>query len=349
MRISIRRPPVQLVAASILLAVAMALTGSLQPMALLLVAGAVVLGTMPFWSAGDNRLSLDKVPLTALFVISSPETAYILSLFAVMLAYSLFDFTERRGINASRVALEGIISPSLAFTLAASSLEPGWLRLLLLYFAVYLGDIISQSLSLRLPRTLLRAPSWGASFALSSPFALLVLSSAAGNDPSSVTLLLAAGVAFSTLSKMRMDAQKTYSRLASETAVQNSLAAELSAASSVGQYLGLIEAYLRSGTSGVTILTRQESGQGWIGWMENRQFTVHEDATTSLAVARTQFERVDLQPGSAPAHHAFARRRPGGGVETQVHLPQPNFPFVLAKLIGRLEAIRRGISREDSE
>jgi len=108
------------------------------------------------------------------------------------------------------------------------------------------------------------------------PFALLVCRSSAHGEALLTSLLVGSASAFSVLARTRLDAQRTYMKLASETALQNSLASELSTASSVGQYLGLLEAFLHGGRGETTILSRQESGQGWIAWMEDRQHTVSD-------------------------------------------------------------------------
>ncbi len=237
-------------------------------------AGVVLLGALPFWSDGERRLSLDRIPVTALFLVCSPEEAYLFSVPALFVSIQMYGLLHGRRIDQRKAVIESFVSPSMAFALSSAFDGSGFLWFTAVYLSAHTGDMLARALSLRLPTTILRARPCLVSFVLSLPFALLVCRGVEKGSIPLVILLLATAAAFSLLAKTRLDAQATYMRLASETAIQNNLAAELSTASSVGQYLGLLEAYLRSSTGGIVILSRQESGQGWIGWMEDRQHAV---------------------------------------------------------------------------
>lgn len=267
------KPTIPLAISLALLAAAVVVSDCLTPLGLILAASTAVLGLMPFWREGDQRLSLDRIPSTALFVTCSPEYAYLISFSAFLASTILYHSLQGRRPGLRRTVFDAALSP--AVTLALASIIPvrGWVSFALLFLGSCAGGMLARAVSARMPGMILRAKPLIVSSALSLPLALLVSRSASAGDAAAAAVLLGSAAAFSTLAKARLDAQKTYMELASETALQNNLAAELSTASSVGQYMGLLEAYLHSGSGETTILSRQESG-AWTGWTENRQHAV---------------------------------------------------------------------------
>ncbi|HQE56371.1 MAG TPA: HD-GYP domain-containing protein [Candidatus Fermentibacter daniensis] len=263
-------------AALAVLAGAMAVTGCHSTIVLVLVSGGVLLGTMPFWSDGHHRLSLDKAPISALFFVCLPENALLLSACTLFLSSQLLEMLQGRRYGPWRTAVESVVAPGLAFGVASVWSSSGWLAFAAIFLCMHLGGILARAAASRLPLSAIRPGPWAHSCILSMSFALLVCRSSVHGEALLTTLLVGSAAAFSVLARTRLDAQRTYMKLASETALQNSLAAELSTASSVGQYLGLLEAYLHGGRGETTILSRQESGQGWIAWMEDRQHTVSD-------------------------------------------------------------------------
>lgn len=239
--------PVGVPAALAVLAGAMTITGCFSTIASILVAGGVLLGTMPFWSDGEHRLSLDKAPISALFFVCLPESALLLSACALFLSSQLCGMLQGRRYGLWRATAESTVAPALAYGLASVWASSGWLAYVSVFFCMHLGDILARAAASRLPLSAIRTRPWMNSCVLSLPLALLVCRSSDNGEALLTSLLLASATAFSALAKTRLDAQRTYMRLASETALQNSLAAELSTASSVGQYLGLLEAYLQGG------------------------------------------------------------------------------------------------------
>lgn len=267
------KPTLPLILSLAFLAAAAAVSDCSAPMRIMLLASTVVLGLMPFWREGDQRLSLDRIPSTALFVTCSHEHAYLLSFSAFLFSTLLHHSIRESRPDLRRAVLDAALSPAVTLGLASILPVRGWALFALLYLGSGAGGMLARAVSMRLPSTILHARPWSVSFALSLPLALLVCSAVSADETASAAVLLGSAAAFSTLAKTRLDARKIYVELASETALQNNLAAELSTASSVGQYMGLLEAYLHSGTGETTILSRQESG-GWTGWTENRQHAV---------------------------------------------------------------------------
>lgn len=267
------KPSLPLALSLAVLAAAALVSDCVTPLRIILLTSTVILGLMPFWREGDQRLSLDRIPATAMFAACSPESAYLLSfsafLFSTLLYYSIRD----RRPDLRRALLDAALSPAVTLGLASIMPARGWLSFALLFLGAGAGGLLAKSISTRMPRAILHVRPWSVSSALSLPLSMLVSHAASAGDMTEAVVLLGSAAAFSTLAKTRLDAQKTYVELAFETALQNNLAAELSTASSVGQYMGLLEAYLHSAAGETTILSRQESG-GWTGWTENRQHAV---------------------------------------------------------------------------
>lgn len=263
-----------LLAASAAAAMALLASGGPDPPRLgLLALVSGVLGALPYWNPGGSRISLDRIPQAAMFFCAPHETAYLLCLCSALLSLALTSIAQSRAPGPRSLAAAAM-SPAPALALASVSNPAGWSGYAAVHLALHIGDLLGQSLVSRMPRLVLRVHLWLAAWLFSLPAALIASRAAERGGIAEAAAVMIPALAYSVLSVLRQRSQTAYRRMVSEAAVHNRLAAELTAAGSVSSFLGLLDAYFAPEGGGVTVLTSQETGHGWMGWAEDRQHPV---------------------------------------------------------------------------